>query len=191
MSFSQSQMGRPFIEDQILDWFVQISLALKHVHDRKILHRDLKSQNIFLTGRGKLIKLGDFGIAKVFFLSFLLGVFYESRMTAGFEAVFMIFFRELCVLHERNLLLSHFHQVLGSTAEVAKTAIGTPYYLSPEICEGKPYNNKSDVWSMGVILYELCMLRSAHTLLLAKSFRDSLQTCHDVCILPPAVQSCS
>jgi len=51
----------------------------------------LKSQNIFLTGKSKLIKLGDFGIAKV----------------------------------------------LGSTAEVAKTAIGTPYYLSPEICEGK------------------------------------------------------
>jgi serine/threonine protein kinase len=36
---SQSQMGRPFTEDQILDWFVQICLALKHVHDRKILHR--------------------------------------------------------------------------------------------------------------------------------------------------------
>jgi len=32
-------MGRPFTEDQILDWFVQICLALKHVHDRKILHR--------------------------------------------------------------------------------------------------------------------------------------------------------
>eukprot|EP00282_Hemiselmis_andersenii_P029428 CAMPEP_0169454476 /NCGR_PEP_ID=MMETSP1042-20121227/15299_1 /TAXON_ID=464988 /ORGANISM="Hemiselmis andersenii, Strain CCMP1180" /LENGTH=307 /DNA_ID=CAMNT_0009566553 /DNA_START=32 /DNA_END=952 /DNA_ORIENTATION=+ len=109
----KAQNGRPFPEDTILDWFVQISLALKHVHDRKILHRDLKAQNIFLTGKGKLIKLGDFGIAKV----------------------------------------------LGSTADVAKTAIGTPYYLSPEICEGKPYNNKSDVWSMGVILYELCMLR--------------------------------
>eukprot|EP00281_Chroomonas_sp_CCMP1168_P021961 CAMPEP_0206228468 /NCGR_PEP_ID=MMETSP0047_2-20121206/9185_1 /ASSEMBLY_ACC=CAM_ASM_000192 /TAXON_ID=195065 /ORGANISM="Chroomonas mesostigmatica_cf, Strain CCMP1168" /LENGTH=562 /DNA_ID=CAMNT_0053651713 /DNA_START=117 /DNA_END=1801 /DNA_ORIENTATION=+ len=109
----KAQGGRPFTEDVILDWFVQICLAMKHVHDRKILHRDLKSQNIFLTGRGKLIKLGDFGIAKV----------------------------------------------LGSTSEVAKTAIGTPYYLSPEICEGKPYNNKSDVWSLGVILYELCMLR--------------------------------
>ena len=36
--------GVPISEDQILDWFVQITLALKHVHDRKILHRDLKSQ---------------------------------------------------------------------------------------------------------------------------------------------------
>jgi NIMA (never in mitosis gene a)-related kinase 1/4/5 len=52
-------------EDQILDWFVQISLALKHVHDRKILHRDLKTQNIFLTSKGE-VKMGDFGIGMCF-----------------------------------------------------------------------------------------------------------------------------
>jgi len=44
--------------------FVQLCLALKHVHDRKVLHRDLKSQNIFLMHNG-MIKLGDFGIARV------------------------------------------------------------------------------------------------------------------------------
>ena len=38
----------------------------------------------------------------------------------------------------------------------AFTYIGTPYYLSPEVCEGKPYNSKSDVWALGCILYELC-----------------------------------
>lgn len=48
---------------KILDWFVQICLALKHLHDRKILHRDLKTQNIFLTASDR-IKLGDFGIAR-------------------------------------------------------------------------------------------------------------------------------
>ena len=36
-------------EDEVLNWFTQICLAMKHVHDKKILHRDLKSQNIFLT----------------------------------------------------------------------------------------------------------------------------------------------
>jgi NIMA (never in mitosis gene a)-related kinase 1/4/5 len=40
----QAQHGILFIEDQIIDWFVQITLALKHVHDRKVLHRDIKSQ---------------------------------------------------------------------------------------------------------------------------------------------------
>ncbi|GAB1293181.1 Nek1 protein [Apodemus speciosus] len=59
-----AQKGALFQEDQILDWFVQICLALKHVHDRKILHRDIKSQNIFLTKDGT-VQLGDFGIARV------------------------------------------------------------------------------------------------------------------------------
>ena len=51
-------------EDTILDWFVQICLAIKHIHDRKILHRDIKMQNIFVAGNG-LLKLGDFGVSKV------------------------------------------------------------------------------------------------------------------------------
>jgi NIMA (never in mitosis gene a)-related kinase len=76
-----------YTEDQILDWFVQMALAIKHIHDRKILHRDLKTQNIFMTQNGQ-IKIGDFGIARV----------------------------------------------LQHTYDCAQTAIGTPYYLSPEIC---------------------------------------------------------
>lgn len=51
-------------ESTVLNWFTQICLAMKHCHDRKILHRDLKAQNIFLTTNG-IVKLGDFGIAKV------------------------------------------------------------------------------------------------------------------------------
>ncbi|XP_048365428.1 serine/threonine-protein kinase Nek1 isoform X4 [Sphaerodactylus townsendi] len=109
-----AQKGVLFSEDQVVDWFVQICLALKHVHDRKILHRDIKSQNIFLTKDGT-IQLGDFGIARV----------------------------------------------LNSTVELARTCIGTPYYLSPEICENKPYNNKSDIWALGCVLYEMCTLKHA------------------------------
>lgn len=51
-------------ESLILDIFTQSCLALKHIHDRKIVHRDIKAQNIFLTKK-KIVKLGDFGIAKV------------------------------------------------------------------------------------------------------------------------------
>ncbi|XP_048783710.1 serine/threonine-protein kinase Nek5 isoform X2 [Lagopus muta] len=107
------QHGVLFEEDQILSWFVQISLGLKHIHDRKILHRDIKSQNIFLSSNGKVAKLGDFGIARQ----------------------------------------------LNDTTEFACTCIGTPYYLSPEICENRPYNNKTDIWSLGCVLYELCALK--------------------------------
>ena len=60
----QREKGGFLGEDQILNLFTQICLAMKHIHDRKILHRDLKSGNVFLTKQG-IAKLGDFGIAKV------------------------------------------------------------------------------------------------------------------------------
>ena len=102
-----------FTEAEVLDWFVQLVMALHHVHSKKILHRDLKTQNIFITKN--LVKLGDFGIAKVM----------EGSMSA------------------------------------ASTVIGTPYYMSPEVCQNQPYSYKSDVWALGCILYEMCALQQA------------------------------
>jgi NIMA (never in mitosis gene a)-related kinase len=60
----QKNKGGYLDEPTILNWFTQICLAMKHCHDRKILHRDLKAQNIFMQTNG-IVKLGDFGIAKV------------------------------------------------------------------------------------------------------------------------------
>lgn len=103
---------RRIAEPQILRWMTQALLALKYIHDKHVLHRDLKSGNFFLSKAGNL-KMGDFGIAKV----------------------------------------------LSSTQAIARTAIGTPYYLSPEVCQEKPYAWPADIWAMGVILYELCALK--------------------------------
>lgn len=50
-------------------------------------------------------------------------------------------------------------RVLGTESYFARTCVGTPYYLSPELCEDKPYNDKSDVWALGCVLYELCTYR--------------------------------
>mmetsp|Transcript_21750 Transcript_21750/g.74778 ORF Transcript_21750/g.74778 Transcript_21750/m.74778 type:complete len:675 (+) Transcript_21750:50-2074(+) len=50
-------------------------------------------------------------------------------------------------------------KVLACTIAVAKTQIGTPYYLSPELCQEKPYAWPSDMWSMGCILFEMCALK--------------------------------
>jgi serine/threonine protein kinase len=41
----------------------------------------------------------------------------------------------------------------------ALTLVGTPFYLSPEICESKPYDFKTDIWALGCILYEICSLK--------------------------------
>ena len=53
-----------FSEMEVFNWFVQICLALEYVHGRRVIHRDIKTQNIFLTGNNT-IKIGDFGISRV------------------------------------------------------------------------------------------------------------------------------
>ncbi|KAM5181160.1 serine/threonine-protein kinase Nek8 [Mantella aurantiaca] len=101
-------------EDTILHFFVQILLALHHVHNKLILHRDLKTQNILLDKHQMIVKIGDFGISKIL-----------------------------------------------SSKSKAYTVVGTPCYISPELCEGKPYNQKSDIWALGCVLYELASLKRA------------------------------
>lgn len=127
-----------FEESLILDWFIQLTTAVKYIHERRVLHRDLKTRfdslslfsnslvllcmcyllpnhcrNIFL--KNNLVKLGDFGISRI----------------------------------------------LMGTSDLATTFTGTPYYMSPEVLKHDGYNVKSDVWSLGVVLYELCTLQHA------------------------------
>jgi len=105
-------MGRPLEESRIWRFFIEMSLGLRYLHSNKILHRDIKTANMFL-GKDYKIKVGDLGVAKL----------------------------------------------LSQTQNMAFTVVGTPYYLSPELCEEKPYNHKSDIWSLGCVLYELCTYR--------------------------------
>ncbi len=74
---------QPFDERTIMLWFAQIANALAFVHYRRILHRDLKTQNIFLTERG-VVKLGDFGIARVGACS------YEVPLARGVTVVWWV-----------------------------------------------------------------------------------------------------
>lgn len=111
--FLDKRIGNPLEEKRIVEWFRQICSALEYLHRKNVLHRDIKPQNIFLTGREMTIKLGDLGLAKV----------------------------------------------LESSFQEAATFCGTPYYMSPEIVAGKPYNFKSDIWAMGVCVYEMTTLR--------------------------------
>ncbi len=108
----KQQRGKLLREDQVMHWFVQMALGLHFMHEKHVLHRDIKSQNIFMLGNGRLV-LGDLGIAKA----------------------------------------------LSQTSELARTKIGTPYYMSPELFENKPYNHKSDIWALGCVLYEMATFK--------------------------------
>uniref|UniRef100_A0A8C5MVA0 Serine/threonine-protein kinase Nek11 n=1 Tax=Leptobrachium leishanense TaxID=445787 RepID=A0A8C5MVA0_9ANUR len=109
------QNGEVIAENQVVEWFVQLLLGVHYMHERRILHRDLKAKNIFL--KNNLLKIGDFGV---------------SRLLMG-------------------------------SSELATTFTGTPYYMSPEALQHQGYDSKSDIWSLGCILHEMCCLEHAFT----------------------------
>jgi NIMA (never in mitosis gene a)-related kinase len=99
-----------FNETEIWNILYQITNGIKTLHERKILHRDLKSANVFLFKSGQA-KLGDLNVSKI---------------------------------NKKGLLY---------------TQTGTPYYASPEVWKNKPYDHKSDIWSLGCVIYEMTALK--------------------------------
>lgn len=99
-------------EELIWKWGFQLIDSLIYLYNKKILHRDIKVHNVFITKENN-IKLGDFGISK-----------------------------------QQNTLL-----------DSTNSTLGTPFYLPPEICFGKNYSFKSEIWMLGCLLYELMNLK--------------------------------
>ena len=90
-------------EETVMNYFIQIIVALNHIHSKNVLHRDLKTQNLLIDRHHKVLKISDFGISKVL-----------------------------------------------SSKSKALTVVGTPCYISPEVCEHAPYNYVSKIlnWSL-------------------------------------------
>lgn len=86
-------------------------MGLKALHDVQILHRDLKSANVFCNRDGSA-KLGDMNVSKI-----------------------------------------------AKKGGLLYTQTGTPYYASPEVWKDQPYDSKSDIWSLGCVLYESITLK--------------------------------
>ena len=100
-----------FEEEEVWKVLVHSLKGLRQLHHLKIMHRDMKSANIFLTSNG-IAKLGDMNVSKT---------------------------------TDKNGL--------------NYTQTGTPYYASPEVWGDKPYDIKSDIWSLGWVIYEMCALK--------------------------------
>jgi NIMA (never in mitosis gene a)-related kinase len=103
-----------FTEREVLDIFYQLCLGVQHLHERGIVHRDIKALNVLRSGKeGRwTYKLGDLGVGR----------------ELGLDTIMM------------------------------QTFYGTPLYASPELCANQPYNELTDIWSLGVLLYEICAL---------------------------------
>lgn len=110
------ELKQPFEARTVRRWLWQLASALQHVHALRVIHRDLKTANVFLADSSDAVevdvKLGDFGISRT----------------------------------------------LSSQTEFAETAVGTPYYLSPELITGSGYDGRTDIWSLGCIAFELSAL---------------------------------
>ncbi|EKX38970.1 hypothetical protein GUITHDRAFT_76731 [Guillardia theta CCMP2712] len=100
-------------EREVWRIFIPVMKAVEYLHDKGIIHRDIKALNIFRTANDE-IKVGDLGVGRV----------------------------------------------LGPETVMVETMYGTPLYLSPELCDNRPYNHKTDMWSLGILLYELCALHT-------------------------------
>eukprot|EP00754_Rhynchopus_humris_P039162 Rhum_TRINITY_DN2187_c0_g1::Rhum_TRINITY_DN2187_c0_g1_i1::g.6239::m.6239/K08857/NEK1_4_5; NIMA (never in mitosis gene a)-related kinase 1/4/5 len=104
--------GALFPPEAALRWLAQLNAALRHLHTSRVLHRDLKTANVFLDVE-KNVKLGDFGLSRK----------------------------------------------LEDAENFSGQMVGTPYYFAPEVVNSKPFSNKTDVWSAGVIAYEVAFLK--------------------------------
>jgi len=126
-TLKQQLSEKPLTLAQVLDLGIQIAEGLEAAHQKGIVHRDIKPMNLFVTTRGQ-VKILDFGLAKLTpFLSNFEGQKRESESTVVMEAA------------------------LTSPG----TALGTVAYMSPEQARGEELDPRTDIFSFGVVLYEM------------------------------------
>jgi serine/threonine protein kinase len=123
----------PMPVSEVLNYAVQMADALAAAHDAGIVHRDLKPGNVMITARG-IVKVLDFGLAK--------RSIFSTSATALTDATVT---------------------VAGAPLTVEGSILGTVSYMSPEQAEGRAVDGRSDIFSFGVLLYEMLTGRRPFT----------------------------
>jgi len=127
----QHTHGQPLPLEQILDLGIQIADALDVAHSEGIIHRDIKPSNVFVTKRGKA-KVLDFGLAK-------------------------LVVKDLLPLNAEDSSSKTTQESLSIVGVVS----GTPAYMSPEQVRGDDLDNRTDIFALGLLLYEMATSRQA------------------------------
>ena len=137
------QQEEPLSKDEVLDLALQIVAGLEAAHEKGIIHRDIKPANIFITSRHEA-KILDFGLAKTMEREFArpnapdLGAFAETSLAVTPKGAFS------------NLKLTR-----------TGTTVGTAHYMSPEQVRDEPLDARTDLFSFGLVLYEMATRQRA------------------------------
>jgi NIMA (never in mitosis gene a)-related kinase len=137
--------GRFLPEHVIVDWLIQLLLAIRKCHESHIIHRDIKSSNIFLVPSRITAPppppLSTPASAQASTAT------ADGTVDAATAAAAAAVDEPSFTLKLGDFGIS---KLLNSTSEMAMSIVGTPYSMSPEVCENKPYSFASDIWAIGM-----------------------------------------